>query len=293
MFYPQVADHCLVEVTAPVPVPMAMTVQREVWHFRSAEWDRLNALLGEADWSFLRELDSSEGAKRMTRTVVEAAKLCIKRKLLVERKSTHPWLNDRVLRAVDAKRKAEGTSEEKEKAVECSASVLREYNAWCKRVREELNGMQSGSKTWWTKQKQLQQHRQQLCSIPALKDEAGDWIQQPEGRANLLAEAFGAKYHLPAAQRNECSEVMPVQVDWDIDRAAVLSVERAGKALGALREDSATGPDLFTDTGPQILRCSSGNAHILAGTCNTAGRSVAKLLGRPLGCSDLQEKECV
>ena len=34
---PQIAVHCLVEVTAPLPMPMAMTVQREVWHFRSAE----------------------------------------------------------------------------------------------------------------------------------------------------------------------------------------------------------------------------------------------------------------
>ena len=86
---------------------------------------------------------------------------------------------------------------------------------------------------------------------------------------------------------------MPVQVDWDIDRAAVLSVERAGKALGAMREDSATGPGFLPTRVLKYCAAALAMPHILACTCNTAGRSVAKLLGRPLGRSDIQEKECV
>ena len=98
------------------------------WQFRSADWDRLSALLNEVDWTFLQELSPDDGAQRLTRVILQAARVCIKRRQLEEVKSTHPWLNERVMEAVEAKRKAAGTPEEKEAATRCSKVILAEYN---------------------------------------------------------------------------------------------------------------------------------------------------------------------
>jgi hypothetical protein len=93
---PKIADHNVVEVIAPLLVPASTSVQREVWLFRSADWDRLDSLLKEVDWTCLNDSTSEGAATMMTRVVLDLAAICIKKKVITEVKSTHPWLNDRV-----------------------------------------------------------------------------------------------------------------------------------------------------------------------------------------------------
>ena len=97
---------------------------------------------------------------------------------------------------VDAKRKAAGTPQETERAVECSRVIMTEHAAWCDRVKAELGQMTQGSKTWWAKERQLQLQKQKMCSIPALKGAGGEWVLNAEGKANLFAKSFGDKYSL-------------------------------------------------------------------------------------------------
>ena len=103
-------------------------VQRVVWKFASADWERLDALLQSEDWSSLSSKDPDEGARHLSETLLQHASCCTKKKHVIERKSTHPWLNDAVQRAVRDKRDAEGTSAEKEKAKDCSSVVMQEYD---------------------------------------------------------------------------------------------------------------------------------------------------------------------
>ena len=60
---PGIADHNIVEVTVPFPLPETNAVVREVWHFQSAEWHRSNELLSEADWHFLQTHGTLEGCR--------------------------------------------------------------------------------------------------------------------------------------------------------------------------------------------------------------------------------------
>ena len=46
---PGIADHCIVEVVAPLPMLEQRVVSREVWLFKNADWQRLNELLYEID----------------------------------------------------------------------------------------------------------------------------------------------------------------------------------------------------------------------------------------------------
>ena len=117
---PKIADHSVVEIRAPLPVPEVESIEREVWKFGTADWDRLECLLQEEDWSGMSCVCPHKGARHLSETVLEHAGSCIKKKRIVEKKSTHPWLNEAVLRAVADKRDAEGTPLEKEKAQACS-----------------------------------------------------------------------------------------------------------------------------------------------------------------------------
>ena len=193
----------------------------------------------------MQNQDPTAGAKKLTSVILEKAGLCIKRKLLRETKSTHPWLNDRVLQAVEQKRGAEGSEKAREMAAECSKVILNEYKSWCDQVGIELRNMRPGSKAWWAKEKQLQHKKQKACSIPALKSSDGQWVRSTESKANLLAKTFQDKYSLPVQQVDKYSLVENVEADWDIDPSVALSVEAAEKELNALREDSATGPYLL------------------------------------------------
>ena len=210
---PKIADHCIVEVVAPLPVPETRMIEREVWHFGSAKLERLDSLLKGINWEFIYRGRPEDSARRMTDIVLEKASTCIKKKKLVERKSSNPWLNDRVMLAVNAKRQAHGTTHEKEQAEHCSRVILEEYNAWCWRVKEDLLQMQPGSKSWWAKERQLQMKKQKQCSIPALKTKEGDWVRDPKDKANLLAKCFGDKFSLPGAQTNEYTNLDRVLVD--------------------------------------------------------------------------------
>ena len=94
---PKIADHAIVESVLNLPVPEQVVVQREVWHFKNADWVKLRADLCAADWSFLRTADPNEGASELTKKILESAYGSIRKQTKREHKSTHPWLNDKVV----------------------------------------------------------------------------------------------------------------------------------------------------------------------------------------------------
>ena len=92
-------------------------------------------------------------------------------------------------------------------------------------------------------EQQLQLQKKRCGSIPALKSTDGTWVRDSEGKANLLATALSNKYKLAELTSNEYSCINDEQLDWLIDRAAVLHPDAARGIMANLREDSATGPD--------------------------------------------------
>ena len=74
-------------------------------------------------------------------------------------------------------------------------------------MRGELLNMQSDFKAWWAKQRQLQMQKQQICSIPALKDSDDRRVLDMEGKANLFAKSFQNKFCRPIAEVNEYSQM--------------------------------------------------------------------------------------
>eukprot|EP00969_Alexandrium_andersonii_P207012 9145883-Alexandrium_andersonii.AAC.1 len=69
------------------------------------------------------------------------------------------------------------------------------------------------------------------------------WAAQAVGKANTLADAFLARWELPAQVQNEFS-APPAELRVD-DGFLLLRARNAKQRLASPREDSATGPDLL------------------------------------------------
>ena len=95
---PKIADHCCVTACMKFVVPKAHVIKRQVWSYAKADWELLRARLASEDWwSIMAGKSADETAMVLTDTILTESRACIPRKLIHERKSTHPWVNDPVL----------------------------------------------------------------------------------------------------------------------------------------------------------------------------------------------------
>ena len=139
------------------------------------------------------------------------------------------------------KRDATGTDKEKEAAEACSSALLEAYKAWVQRTREEeLATLERGSKKWWAKTRELLNQKGKCSHVPALRTKDGEWVTEPEAKAQLLANTFSAKYALNEECSNEYTALLELAgaEDWEVP-----SVQDAESILKKLKEESATGPD--------------------------------------------------
>ena len=67
---PKIADHKLVEVVLPLPVPESAVVRRLVWDFKKADWERLEADLYQTDWSCVCSSNTDAGAAALSSKVL-------------------------------------------------------------------------------------------------------------------------------------------------------------------------------------------------------------------------------
>eukprot|EP00973_Karenia_brevis_P023376 3218163-Karenia_brevis.AAC.1 len=117
---PAISDHNVVSVELPVTLSETMSVEREGWAFHKADWERLQESIMMEDWTWLANIHPETGAQQFTDIVMQHMENCIPRKLIKERKSTHPWLTERVTSSVSDKLKARGTNREDEAIMKCS-----------------------------------------------------------------------------------------------------------------------------------------------------------------------------
>ena len=98
-----IADHRGVLVTIPFTMPKVAAHDRQIWHFRDADWVRLREQLAEEDWKQVGTLPPDEGATMLTEIILKHAAECIPKRTARMQKSTHPWLTKRAEEAVRSK----------------------------------------------------------------------------------------------------------------------------------------------------------------------------------------------
>ena len=134
----------------------------------------MRSMLGTQPWEDMLKMNASDAADFLCKTIQESAELCIPRRELRERKSTHPWLTAETEILVKETNDAEGTPLEREAAEKCSAGILAGFLEYTRKCAERLRGLLPSSKAWWAKSRQLLDMKPKTSNILALKSDSGN-----------------------------------------------------------------------------------------------------------------------
>ena len=146
---PRIADHNVVRTVARLAVHRAEPSQREVWLYSSADWPGLRVDLASTNWSFFDLMPVDDSSARFTSILLSTMRRHISIEFVSEHATQHPWLNNRCLALIQAKRDAEGTPTFQAAATLCSKGILDEHRRYISRLRQKLRQARRGSKHWW------------------------------------------------------------------------------------------------------------------------------------------------
>ena len=143
-----ISDHSAVLAVVKLHIPETHLIQRKLWHFQSADWERLSDMLCEIkpDWNTV-----DAAVETMSGEILSCASACIRKEIKAVKKSSHPWLTHKAIEAVAEKHKHQGSTSELEATKCCSKTFRLEYIAFAEREKKALSELKRGSKVWWTK----------------------------------------------------------------------------------------------------------------------------------------------
>ena len=139
---PAIADHAGVLAEVHITVTHEAPLSRVVWDFSKANWTQLNNAFFRVDCPafFLdgNALDATAVTAKLTQSILTTAKQHIPQRVIQERKSTHPWINQRCLDAVKAIQDQAGTSTATSAAEQCSKTLKEEHARYIQSIRTRI-----------------------------------------------------------------------------------------------------------------------------------------------------------
>ena len=233
---PAITDHRIVCIKVLVPKP-----ERKVWRFRRANWRGLRGALSAIDWGMLFTGDVRVDATVLAEQIREQALRYIPTSTISVKKTKHPWLSERCVRAIDAKHAAEGSDGYAELRRKCSETLASEFKNYTAKLRSEISSLPWGSKKWWSLNRELLNRQGAFNNLPSLKNTDGEWVISNVGKAELLAERFAKKCRPSPA----CDGAMPAPAAYSRMHNFVFIRRRwAHRLLRAVDPEKSTGPDL-------------------------------------------------
>ena len=237
---PQISDHRIIKAEVDLSMPRVEMQPRVVYDYAKASWTRIRAEISSVDWSFFNRLTVDTGTTEFMRILLRILDRAIPKRIISSNTEKHPWLNERCLELIQRKRAAEGTPAYGDAARACSVGILFEYHAYIDGIRVKFRCLRRGSKAWWRLASEIMNRKSGRSGVPALQRDNGTWERTAAGKAQLLADAFNARFFLPEAVVNEHAWMAPAN-SWSgflpIRKRLLLRV------LRQLSIDSATGPD--------------------------------------------------
>jgi len=237
---PLIADHKGVLVKLPLPEFLEVQNTRMAWQLSRANWKALERDLRAFDWTMLERGTAEDALNNFLEILWQSLLKHIPRKQIVNKKSTHPWLNDRCKNAIKKKNSAEGTVHfEKEQRL-CTRILGEERAKYIEATKIKLANLPKGSKEWWRINRELMHKKAKVSSIPVLRDSTGTWITNATAKANALATTLMAKAQLPAAAVDTPFFGQPAK---EFNDFVVFRSRTTRRLFKALDENTATGND--------------------------------------------------
>ncbi len=124
-------------------------VTRTVFDYGKADWASIRRDLDAFDWTYIDRASVDNAEQYLHDNLFHILGLYIQRRILHERQSAHPWVNERCLEAIRSKNATAGTDEFALASTVCSGILFEEYLAYIERMRDKLRKEKRGSKGWW------------------------------------------------------------------------------------------------------------------------------------------------
>ena len=236
---PKVSDHNMVLADFSFDVEDDEPTRRVVFDYAKADWKAVRRDVAAHDWSRVDSVSVDEAERFFHTSLLDILQRNVPQRELFERKSKHPWINERCLEAIRAKNSSTGNADHVEISSRCSAILLEEYHLYIERMRDKLSKVKRGSKEWWKVTSEIVQKAGKTSSIAGLKSDNG-WVLKPQGKSDLLADTFASKFGLPPFELNEYSVIAPANTRDEPVRVHDKEVE---EVFDALDVTSGTGPD--------------------------------------------------
>ena len=100
----KIADHSGIVLQVPIPAPQVKRIPRIVWHFKDARWKHLQSELRAIDWHFLEDGSVDQAVSDFSSILHGMRRFYIPWGKLEERRSTHPWLDETCIEAINGKK---------------------------------------------------------------------------------------------------------------------------------------------------------------------------------------------
>ena len=238
------SDHHMVLARVLLHVVRSSPQMRSCFDYGAADWASMADCFTKMDWtSILSGLSPNAAASVFTTQLVEVAGKfvpCVKRPVA---KTSHPWLNDRCSKLIEAKIQSEGTPAYTVAQNNCSKGLLLEHDRFICNMRNKIQSMGPSSKKWWKLSSALMLKAGRSSGNTPLQDSNGKWVLHPRDKAQLFADTFSNKYSLPGIITNEYSEI---RCSNGSSMSGFLPMRKrsAKQILLQLRDESGSGPDL-------------------------------------------------
>ena len=112
--------------------------------------------------------------------------------------------------------------------------------AYSQKLRDQINRLPKKDRRWWSLNRQLLHNKVKLTSIPALRDEHGNWVTRASQKAELFKDTWMSKYALPPMDSEDLFFTDPGPIHANVIRFNSRVCERIFKRL---KDQCATGPD--------------------------------------------------
>ena len=134
----QVADHKAVLAKFDIAMAEATAVKRIVFDYAKANWAEMSRAFGNFDWTPMDALDVDSAERFFHRLTFAILRHHVRERELCERKSTHPWLNERCVEAIRAKNASAGPEAFAARTNECNAIIFAKFTQHIVRMRDKL-----------------------------------------------------------------------------------------------------------------------------------------------------------
>ena len=269
--------HCPVFVVFRFSKYKQPCFKRKIWKYESGDYDLLNQLKYDFDWTTVEYDNINTYAENFTNKILEFCEYAIPSKVVTIRPSDPPWVTNALRNAIRKRKRAHKFAKRHNtpeawrkfrKLRNDSVNILKQLKRdYTDKLTSKIYSNTTSSKDWWKTFKSLI-NKSKHENLPPLNSN-GRIVNDPCDKANLFNTYFESQTQL----NDHGKEVPHLDPPTNLLNTIQLNTEEITAILKSLETGKACGPDCIND---RILKATAETiTHPLTNLFNSSLRSSA------------------